>query len=107
MPDELVTQSASELRRRIARRELSPVELVEATLARIAQVNPRLNAVVTLNERAMDEARALEERMSRGEPGGALCGLPVGIKDVTPVAGVRTTYGWSRVPGMNRWTRRR
>jgi amidase len=84
--------SASELRRRVGRRELSPVEIVEACLARVERVNPAINAVVTLNERALDDARALEREAAHGNIG-PLCGLPVGIKDVTPVAGLRTTYG--------------
>lgn len=85
--------SACELRGRIERRELSPVEVVQACLARVTAHGARLNAVVTLNERAVDEARALEASLARGEPAGLLCGLPVGVKDVTPVAGMRTTYG--------------
>lgn len=89
---DLVRLPATELRRRILAGELTPSALLEATLARIEQVNPVLNAVVTLNERAEEEARAAGERLERGEPG-LLCGLPVGIKDVTPVAGVRTTFG--------------
>ena len=84
--------SASELHRLISRRELSPVELVEACLQRIEQFNGVLNAVVTLNERALDDARALEREVIHGKVR-PLCGLPVGIKDVTPVAGLRTTYG--------------
>lgn len=91
-PDDLVRLPATELRRRILQGELSSLGLLEATLARLDEVNPAVNAVVTLNERAGEEARAAEERLARGEPG-LLCGLPVGIKDVTPVAGVRTTYG--------------
>jgi len=84
--------SASELHRLIARRELSPVELVDACLQRVERFNGVLNAVVTLNERALDDARALEREVSNGKIR-ALCALPVGIKDVTPVAGLRTTYG--------------
>ncbi|HEX2451815.1 MAG TPA: amidase [Gemmatimonadales bacterium] len=84
--------SASELRRLVGRRELSPVEVVEACLARVEQYNGVLNAVVTLNENAVDDARALEREAARGNMG-PLCGLPVGIKDVTWVAKVRTTYG--------------
>jgi amidase len=72
---------------------VSAVEVVEASLARVEQLNAGINAVVTLNDRAVDEARALDERLSRGETPGLLCGLPVGIKDVTPVAGLRTTFG--------------
>jgi amidase len=84
--------SASDLRRLIGRRELSPVEVVEAALARVERFNPVIHGVVTLNERALDDARALAREADRGNLG-PLCGLPVGIKDVTPVAGLRTTYG--------------
>ena len=90
---DLVLRSACELSRSILRGELSAVELVEASLARVATANGAVNAVVTLNERAVEEARALDERRARGEAIGPLDGLPVGIKDVTPVAGLRTTYG--------------
>ena len=84
---------ATELRRRIGSREASPVEVVEACLARIEAYGERLNAVVTLNEGALDEAREAERALARGADTGSLFGLPVGIKDVTPVAGLRTTYG--------------
>jgi amidase len=90
---DLADLPATELRRLVASREVSPVEVAEACLARLERCNPALNAVVTLNERALDEAREQERRLARGEPPGLLCGLPVGIKDVTPVAGLRTTYG--------------
>lgn len=75
--------------------EISPVDVVEACLKRLEAVNPTLNAIVTLNEAALDDARELEASLARGEDPGPLCGLPVGIKDVTPVAGLRTTYGSS------------
>src|SRR5438105_5889602 len=84
---------ATELRRLVAGREVSPVEVLEACLARFERYNGAINAVVTLNERALDDAGALERRLARGEPPGPLCGLPVGIRGVTPVAGRRTTYG--------------
>ena len=84
---------AVELARRVRARELSPVEVVEAALARVARVNGPLNAVVTLNQGVLDQARDLEQRLARGEDPGPLAGLPVGIKDITPVAGLRTTYG--------------
>ena len=76
----------------MGRRELSPVEIVEASLARVERYNGLLNAVVTLNESALDDARDLEREAARGNMG-PLCGLPVGIKDVTWVANLRTTYG--------------
>ncbi len=85
--------TATEIARQVAAGELSPVEVVESALARVSELNPRLNAIVTLNERALDDARALEQRIARGESVGRLAGVPVGIKDVTQVAGVRTTFG--------------
>lgn len=84
---------AHELARRVRARDVSPVEVLDACLARVEQVNPRINAVVTLNPAARDEAAALERRIAAGEDVGPLAGVPVGIKDVTEVAGVRTTYG--------------
>ena len=91
--EEITRLSASELRRRIGRREVSPVEVLEACLAQVERYNGTINAVVTRNERALDEARRLEQQTVRGEEMGLLHGLPVGIKDVTPVADLRTTYG--------------
>ena len=85
--------SAVEIGRRVLSREVSPVEVIEVALARVAEVNPALNAIVTLNPRALDDARDLERRIARGEAVGPLAGIPVGIKDVTQVAGLRTTFG--------------
>ena len=89
----LADLSATELRRKIAEREVSAVESVEACLERIRQLNPALNAIVTLNPGALEDAAMLDRRMKQGEDPGPLCGLTVGIKDVTPVAGLRTTFG--------------
>jgi len=77
----------------VASGDVSPVDVVDAVLARVDQHNSTINAIVTLNARARDDARALERRIAQGEDPGALAGVPVGIKDVTPVAGLRTTYG--------------
>ncbi len=89
----LADRSASELAKLVRSGEVSPVEVLEACLDRLKKHNPTLNAVVTLNERARDDARELERRLKKGESPGLLCGLPVGIKDVTPVQGLRTTFG--------------
>ena len=85
--------SAAEIARSVAAREVSPVEVVEAALRRVEEINPRINAIVTLNPRALDDARELERRLAAGEAPGPLAGVPVGIKDVTQVAGLRTTFG--------------
>ena len=90
---ELPDLSATELRRRIFAREVTVTEVVEETLERVSQINPQLNAIVTPNPSALEDAAQLDRRIKRGETPGLLCGLTVGIKDVTPVAGLRTTFG--------------
>ena len=67
--------------------------MIEEALQRVDQLNPRLNAIVTLNPQALDDAHALERRLEAGGSGGSLAGVPVGIKDVTQVGGLRTTFG--------------
>ena len=89
----LVNNSALALRELIRTREVSATEVVQATLDRVDQVNGTINAIVTLNPRAIDDARDLDRRLAKGENPGPLCGLTVGIKDVTPVGGLRTTFG--------------
>jgi Asp-tRNA(Asn)/Glu-tRNA(Gln) amidotransferase A subunit family amidase len=84
---------ATELARRIRARALSPVEVARAHLDRISTVNPRINAIVTLSERALDEAREAEAAAMRGELRGPLHGVPITIKDSFDMAGVRTTRG--------------
>ncbi len=87
---EIIRFSATKIRRLIEDKHLSPVEVIEASLQQIEKYNEKINAVVTLNERALDDAKKLQSQ--NGEPG-LLFGLPLGIKDVTPTAGLRTTYG--------------
>ncbi|OGL08282.1 MAG: hypothetical protein A3F92_14425 [Candidatus Rokubacteria bacterium RIFCSPLOWO2_12_FULL_71_22] len=75
-------------------RQASPLEVVQAVLARIDAVNPRVNAVVTLaRESALRQARLQTAALRRGATRPPLFGVPVGIKDVTPTRGLRTTYG--------------
>lgn len=76
---------------------LSAREVMQAHLARIEAVNPKVNAIVTLHaEQAMTAAAAADEAQARGEPLGPLHGLPVAHKDLLPTKGMRTTFG-SRV----------
>ena len=94
MTAELCFTTAVELARRIARREVSVTEVVRAHLAQIDRVNPKVNAIVTLTaERALEEARARDAALARGETPGPLFGLPVVHKDLVPTRGIRTTYG--------------
>ena len=90
---DLALLSATEQRRLAAAGEVSARDLVAAALARVEALGPQLNAVITLNPQALSDAEALDAARARGEEPGLLHGLPVGIKDVTEVGGLRTTYG--------------
>ncbi|UCH75336.1 MAG: amidase [Rhodospirillales bacterium] len=91
---ELSYMPATELAARIARKELSPVDVVADSLARIDAVNPALNCFCfVFAEEAMAKARVAEEAVMRGDPLGPLHGVPVAIKDFTPTRGKRTTLG--------------
>ena len=82
----LCFRSAVELRRLLAGRQVSPVEVLDAHIDRIERHDGRLNAVVT---RCFEEAREL----ASGHLAGPLAGLPIAHKDLTAAAGLRTTYG--------------
>ncbi|MDF1603014.1 amidase [Nocardioides sp. YIM 152315] len=78
----------------VRRREISARELLELHLARIAECNPRLNAIVSLDEeRARTGAAEADEQLASGADVGPLHGLPFAFKDTHAVAGWRTTYG--------------
>ncbi len=78
----------------VAAREISARELLDLHLARIAEVNPAVNALVSVDEeRARATASAADERLAAGEPVGPLHGLPFAFKDTHAVAGWRTTFG--------------
>ena len=90
----LPERSAVELRRLIGSRQLSPVELMDACIARIEALNPAVNAIAATDfERARASARAAEAAVMRGAPLGPLHGLPLGVKDLQDTAGLLTTYG--------------
>ena len=90
----LTRKSARELAHLIRIRAISPVEVLQSHLDAIERLNPKINAICTLAiDTAMDTAREAEAAVMRGAELGVLHGLPVGIKDVTPTAGIRTTYG--------------
>ncbi|HVF45770.1 MAG TPA: amidase [Pyrinomonadaceae bacterium] len=92
--DEIIYASASELARAIREKEVSSAEVVEAHFARIAEVNPKVNAVVLLTEEAARaRAKEADEALARGEVWGPLHGVPVTIKDAFEMAGVVSAGG--------------
>src|SRR5690349_9156320 len=95
MADRSITRmTAVEIARRVRGREMTATEVIEAHLDEIARVNPRLNAICTLTaDHAREAAHAVDEMIAAGRDPGALAGVPVGVKDVHPTAGIRTTYG--------------
>src|SRR5438445_11890859 len=96
MADErLCWQPATELAAAIRRKRVSPVEVVDAVLAPVERLNPKLNAFVTLtDEAARREAKAAERALvKRSAKLGPLHGVPFSVKDLVVTKGVRTTFG--------------
>lgn len=91
--DDRLRASAVSLAREIRAGTLDPVELVEASLARIDELDPAINAICTVAGDARAQAERVREALAQGKRVGPLAGLPVGIKDVTATAGLRTTHG--------------
>jgi aspartyl-tRNA(Asn)/glutamyl-tRNA(Gln) amidotransferase subunit A len=91
---DLCYESAASLARRIAAKELSPVELVDAVLDRIERWEPHINAFITVAaDEARQAARAAEHAVMTGRDLGPLHGVPFSVKDLLNTAGVRTTFG--------------
>lgn len=91
---ELFYLSALELRELYRARAISPVEVTEASLARIEQLNPKLGAFVTVTgDLALQQARTAEVAYARQELDEPLLGVPVSVKDLTATKGIRTTRG--------------
>ena len=92
--DDLCFLSGGEAARLIAARQLSPVELVDAILARVEAVQPHINAFTVVRaEAARAEAKAAEAAVGNGDALGLLHGVPFTVKDMIDVAGERITWG--------------
>lgn len=92
--DELHWMPAGRLRDLMARREVSPVEVVRHVLDRIDRLDPHLHAFLTVaHERALETARERERDLAEFREPGPLFGIPVSIKDLYMTAGIRTTSG--------------
>src|SRR5215472_13008280 len=82
----------AEMARLIERRQLSPVELTDALIARIEALDPQLNAfLLPTPEKAREQAKAAEQEIAAGRYRGAVHGIPFGLKDLYATAGIRTT----------------
>ncbi len=92
--NELLDTTIAELAPLIRDRRVSPVEVTEAALARVDEIQPKLNSFITvLHDQAMDDARAQERAIASGNYLGPLQGIPIGIKNNIATAGIRTTVG--------------
>jgi aspartyl-tRNA(Asn)/glutamyl-tRNA(Gln) amidotransferase subunit A len=86
--------SASLIRKRVAERSVSAEAVAQAHLDRIAAVEPKVDAfLAVLQDRALEAARRVDRDLAAGRPAGALCGVPVAIKDVLDLEGLPTTCG--------------
>ena len=91
---ELTTLSAVVMAQMVRRKQVSPVELIDAHLSRIAELNPKLNAFVQVDtERVLGDARVAEKAVMRGDAVGPLHGVPLTIKSSIDVAGLRCESG--------------
>ncbi|HAB24095.1 MAG TPA: amidase, partial [Pantoea sp.] len=93
MSKEIFFSDATRLAELIRRRDISPVEVMQAHLDRIEETNPQVNAIVTVAAGALKEARAAEAAVMAGEPLGPLHGVPFTVKDSIDTAGVMTQRG--------------
>ena len=86
--------TAREIKASIVRKEISATEVMAETLSRIEALEPTLNAFVTpMPEQAMEAARAADRLLAEGGEPGPLHGIPISVKDLINVGGVRTTFG--------------
>ena len=93
MTKEIIFSDATKLAELIRTKEVSPVEVVQAHLDRIAAVNPKINAIVTLADGALKAAKAAEAAVLAGDELGPLHGVPFTVKDSIDTAGVATQRG--------------
>jgi Asp-tRNA(Asn)/Glu-tRNA(Gln) amidotransferase A subunit family amidase len=93
LPDELTSNSATALTHLLTAGAVSSVQVVEACLKRISEINGELNAIVTVASDVLEQARAKDNDLASGKIVGPLHGLPITIKDTIDTAVIRTTYG--------------
>src|ERR1700744_4941645 len=87
MTDKIIHMDATRIAELVALRQISPVEAVQAHLDRISEINPKLNAIVTVADGALDAARKAEKDVMSGRRVGPLHGVPFTVKDSIDTAG--------------------
>ena len=91
---EICCMTATDLAQKIRAKELSPTEVIEATLGRMERLEPSIHAFCTPTpDLALVEAKRIEQKIANGDEVGPLAGVPVGIKDLVCTAGIRTVSG--------------
>src|SRR6185436_18673428 len=101
MTTNLIDISLADIGAQIRSKQISPVEVTDATLARIEQLNPKLNALWTVTaDLAREQARAAETEIAKGEYRGPLHGVPIALKDLIYTKGIRTTAGSKILAGF-------
>src|SRR2546430_1152040 len=103
MTADLCSLSATELLDGYRKHELSPVEVTRAVLERIERLNPKLNAFCLVSDRALDDAKASEERWMSAQPRGLFDGVPLTIKDIILTKGWPTLRGSKTVDAKGPW----
>src|SRR5258708_9891385 len=98
--DELALSTLTEVSALIKKRQISPVELTKAMLARIETINPKLHSYATVtSELALSQAKAAEAEIAQGRWRGPLHGIPIGFKDLCFTKGIPTAGGMSLYAG--------
>lgn len=97
---DLTSLTIAELAGLVRGRAIGPIEVVEACLRRIEQLQPRVNAYTCImTDQALQQAKDIDRALTRGEPGGPLCGVPVSVKDVIETRDAPTTWGARALAG--------
>ncbi|WP_052947560.1 amidase [Aneurinibacillus tyrosinisolvens] len=94
MTNDLLFSSIEQIGSLYRKKEISPVEVTKATLERLNDVEPKLNAFITvLSDQAIEQAKQAEALFLQGEDTGKLTGIPVSVKDIFMTKGIRTSLG--------------
>jgi aspartyl-tRNA(Asn)/glutamyl-tRNA(Gln) amidotransferase subunit A len=90
---QIITASLKELRDAVQTRKLSAQEVIQAFFAQSEKWNGQLNAYISMNDRAIEQAKQIDQRIAKGDSVGPLAGVPIAIKDMLCTKGLRTTAG--------------